>query len=709
MILKYYGKKISPYELRKSCNTEKDGVSILDIADAANLYKLKTVSGYFKIDELKDEHFPCILYWAQNHFVVLYKIQNRKGVRTFFIAEPSRGLLKLTEKEFSDNWLCVERSDSRKGIVLLLKPTKEFDQVKNDNSKNFSTTFILSYIRKYKQLIIQLVVGLLIGCLLQLILPFLTQLIVDIGISNNDLNFIYLILIGQFLLLIGRGSVEFIRRWILLHISARINILLLSDFVSKLLRVPLGFFDSKQVGDILQRIYDHERIENFITSQSLNTLFSLFSVAVFSVVLFYYNFIIFLVFMAGVILYIFWVTIFLQKRKTIDYDFFAKRATNHNILIQIIHGSQEIRLQNCEERRRFEWQKSLYELFKVNVLNLKYQQIQEAGNLLINESKNIIITICSAQLVINHSISLGEMLAIQFIIGQLNYPVTQFMTFIYNWQDVRISIERLNEIHNKEEENNKDKVNSNPLNRSISIDNLQFRYGSRMSAKVIDGLSLYIPENKITAIVGSSGSGKTTLIKLMLGFYSKYEGEIIIGKQELSGYDLNWWRKNCGVVMQDGYIFSESIAQNIAAGDTHIDYDRLNYAIKVANMEESINSLPLKQNTLLGQEGQNLSQGQKQRLFIARCVYKNPPFLFFDEATNALDANNEKIIVENLSDFYKGKTVVVVAHRLSTVKNADNIVVLEHGKIVESGNHETLVALKGYYYKLIKNQLELGS
>lgn len=504
---------------------------------------------------------------------------------------------------------------------------------------------------------------------------------------------------------------DFIRRWILLHISMRINISLVSDFFIKLLKLPMFFFDTKLMGDLMQRMNDHNRVEKFLTTQMLNVTFSLLSFIVFGCVLLGYNIFIFLIFLTGSILYGIWIAIFLKKRKLLDYELFEKQAMNNNKTYQFITSMQEIKLQNCEQRRRWEWEDVQADLFQVNMKSLKLQQTQEAGSIFINEVKNIIITVLAATAVIHGQMTLGMMLAVQYIIGQLNAPVEQLMNFLYSLQDVKISLERINEIHEMEnEENNKEALNAfHDRDKSLSFKNADFKYDPHNPNKTLDGINITIPEGKVTAIVGTSGSGKTTMIKLLLGYYPLLAGEITIGSTDLQKYNLKWWRKHCGVVMQDGVIFSESIARNIAVDDGEIDKERLLQAARIACIDNYIQTLPLKYNTLIGQDGIGLSQGQKQRILIARAVYKNPDYIFLDEATNALDANNERAIVENLMEFYKGKTVVIVAHRLSTVKNADQLIVIERGKIIETGTHTELIDRQGAYYHLVKNQLELGS
>ena len=576
----------------------------------------------------------------------------------------------------------------------------------------FFFKFLFGYIKQYRRYFAQIILGLLLGSVLQLVLPFLTQSIVDVGIRNNDIGFIWLVLIGQLMLTFSRTAVDFIRRWLLLHISMRINISLVSDFFIKLLRLPMSFFDTKLMGDLLQRMNDHSRVNSFLTSQTLSVTFSLISFVVFGAVLFIYNSFIFLVFLAGSIIYGIWIALFMRRRKVLDYELFEQQAINSNKTYQFITSMQEIKLQDCEQRRRWEWEDVQADLFKVQMKSLKLTQTQEAGSIFINELKNIIITVLSATAVIHGDLTLGMMLAVQYIIGQLNSPVEQLMAFFYSLQDVKISLERINEIHlqNNEEDRGRDqKTEFDNGGKAISLRNVVFKYDPHSLRTTIDGVNIEIPEGKVTAIVGASGSGKTTLIKLMLGYYPVMDGHIYIGYSPLSKYSLKWWRRQCGVVMQDGVIFSESIARNIAVDDGEIDKERLMKAAEIANVKDFVMALPLRFDTIIGRDGVGLSQGQRQRILIARAVYKNPDFIFLDEATNSLDASNERAIVENLGRFYKGKTVVVVAHRLSTVRNADQIVVLDGGKVVETGTHESLTAKRGAYYNLVKNQLELGS
>lgn len=711
MICKYFKKELSIEILSQCCFATVEGVSLKSINDAAISLGFHTMGGYVKLPELQRAPLPCILHWNQNHFVILYQIHGKKR-RIYCIADPAKGYIKLKEKDFLQSWISTFKNEEEKGIALFLQPTPAFYEKQDDKRKEKrSFSFLFGYFKQYRRYIGQIAIGLLVGCILQLIFPFLTQAIVDIGIKQQNISFIYLILIGQLILTISRTSVDFIRRWILLHISMRINISLVSDFFIKLLKLPMSFFDTKLMGDLLQRMNDHKRVEQFLTSQTLTVMFSLLSFIVFGAVLLCYSLPIFCIFLAGSVCYTLWIALFLKRRKQIDYLYFEKQAKNNNKTYQFITAMQEIKLQDCEQRRRWEWEDVQAELFDANMKNLKLQQTQEAGSIFINEVKNIVITVVAATAVINGQMTLGMMLAVQYIIGQLNTPIEQLMNFVYSLQDVKISLERINEIHemkNEESDTNtfttfKDK------DKSLRLKLVDFKYDPHSLHKILDAVDFTIPEGKVTAIVGTSGSGKTTIIKLLLGYYHALSGEISIGNTNIDQYNMKWWRRQCGVVMQDGIVFSESIARNIAVDDGEIDKERLAWAARIANINEYIMRLPLKYNTLIGQDGIGLSQGQKQRLLIARAVYKNPQYIFLDEATNALDANNERTIVENLMEFYKGKTVIVVAHRLSTVKNADQIVVIEKGQIIETGKHQELIVNQGAYYNLVKNQLELGS
>lgn len=707
IIAKHHGKTINLQHIRKISETTREGSSLLNLSDASEKIGFRSIGIKVSLEGLLEAPLPCLLHWNKNHYVVLYKIN--KGV--FYVSDPAHGLLKYNQKEFLKQWIGNNaNNDTQEGIALLLDPTPKFyDSNFDEKEKDFGFSFLFKYVFKYKRFLWQLIIGLIAASLLQLIFPFLTQSIVDVGIKNQDIHFIYLILFAQLALFFGRTAIEVVRSWILLHLSTRINISLVSDFFIKLMNLPIAFFDTRMTGDILQRINDHKRIEELLTTSSLSVLFSMVNLILFSLVLAYYNVILFIIFLIGSVFYFLWIIIFLKKRRDLDYKRFSQVSQEQSKVIELINGMQEIKLHNAEKQKRWGWEFLQARLFKVSIEGLALEQYQSVGSGFINELKNILITVLSAKLVIDGEITLGMMLAISYIVGQLNSPIAQLINFIREVQDAKISLERLSEIHNKEDEEQLDdqKITDISKDSGFKLDKVSFRYiGSDQI--VLHDLDLQIPANKITAIVGTSGSGKTTLMKLLLKFYEPNSGEIKLGNYYLKNVSQKAWRSQSGVVMQEGYIFSDTIANNIALGEDYVDKQKLAHAVDVANIKEFIETLPLSYNTKIGMEGVGLSTGQKQRLLIARAVYKNPNFLFFDEATSALDANNEKVIMEKLNTFFEYKTVVVIAHRLSTVKNADQIVVLEQGKIVEVGNHESLVKQKGYYYNLVKNQLELG-
>lgn len=713
MVCRHFGARYSLDFVSKFCHATTEGVSLKGISDAAERLGLETCGARVSPSQLAAAPLPAILHWNQNHFVVLRKV-SRSG-RRFHIADPGKGLYSLSESEFRQHWISTSRDGKEMGVALFLEPTEKFGEMEDDvwsGEEQRSFRFLFSYVRQYRKYFLQITLGLLLACILQLILPFLTQSIVDVGIRHENVGFIWLILLGELMIVAGRTATDFIRRWLLLHISMRINISLLSDFFIKLLKLPMSFFDTKLTGDLLQRMGDHNRVQSFLTSQLLNVVFTVFSFLIFGVVLFIYDGLIFLIFLLGSVAYGAWIATFLRRRKVIDYELFEQQAINQNRTFQFITSMQEIKLQDCERRRRWEWEDCQADLFAVQMKSLRLQQTQEAGSIFINEVKNILITVFAATAVIHGEITLGAMLAIQYIVGQLNSPVAQLMQFVFSLQDVKISLERINEIHGgRNEEPERERLTDFPAGepRGIVFRNVSFRYDPHALRKTIDGVSIDIQEGKVTAIVGASGSGKTTLLKLMLGYYPLEEGAVEVAGKPLSDYNMKWWRRHCGVVMQDGVIFSESIARNIAVDDNEIDPERLERAARIACIHDYVMSLPLRYDTKVGKDGRGLSQGQRQRILIARAVYRNPDFIFLDEATNSLDAKNERVIVENLADFYKGKTVVVVAHRLSTVSNADNIIVLDDGKVVETGTHDELTAKRGAYYNLVRNQLELGS
>ncbi|MBV8252046.1 MAG: peptidase domain-containing ABC transporter [Chitinophaga sp.] len=712
MIAKYYGREYSLQKIREYCFITREGVNLKGISEAAEKIGFRTYGAKLTTDHLLTEvKPPCILHWNQEHFVVLPpqpKYVSRK--KKILIADPASGLIQLTQEQFKKSWT----GGREMGIALIFETTNHLFEAEDDISEKAGLKFLLSYTRPFKKYLVQIFLGMLLGSLLSLVFPFLTQNLVDLGINGRNLNFVYLILFGQLALFLGTTAIEIIRSWLLLHMSARINVSIISDFLIKLMKLPIKFFDAKLIGDISQRINDHTRIEQFLTGSSLNTLFSMINFIVFAVVLGIYSIPILLVFLFATALSVIWILVFMKKNKALDYERFKHLANNQSKLIEIISGMRDIKLNNGESSNRWEWERIQARLFKVSVQSLNLSQIQNVGSNFFVQLKNIFITFLAAKEVIDGQISLGMMLSITFVIGQMNGPINQLFQFLKNYQDAKISLERLSEIHTipNEEHGNDESVfpelDSNKADSpAIEIKNVSFRYSGPSSPWVIKDLSLTIPYGKITAIVGSSGSGKTTLMKLLLKFYNPTEGTILIDGTDAEKISTKWWRNQCGVVLTDGYIFSNTVERNIAVeGD--VNQERLQRSIEIANIKPFVDNLPLGVHTKLGNAGNGISSGQRQRLLIARAVYKNPKFIFLDEATNTLDANNEKTIMKNLNQFFKNRTVIIIAHRLSTVKSADQIIVLEDGKIAEVGNHDALSAKKGRYYELVKNQLELG-
>lgn len=718
MVCRYHGLPCTVQELERICRPTREGVSLKGIADAAGELGLETRAGKLTAEALEQMPLPCILHWNQNHFVVLYGI-SRKGKR-FRVADPAKGKTVYNRGEFCRGWLgdtpasadsAAAEASARKGIAMFLTPGEDFGtRSRMARRRGNPLRILMKYLGLYRRYFLQIFAGLLVACGLQLVFPFLTQAIVDVGIRDKSLSFIWLVLLGELMIVIGRTATDFIRRWLLLHISMRVNISLLSDFFIKLLRLPMAYFDTKLTGDLMQRIADHSRVQNFLTQQTLGVMFTTLSFLVFGVVLFIYDKVVFGIFLGGTAVYALWIASFLRRRRVLDYELFERQAANQNKTFRFITTMQEIKLQDCERRRRWEWEDAQADLFDVQTKALRLQQSQEAGSIFINEVKNILITVLAAAGVIDGSLTLGGMLAIQYIVGQLNSPVEQMMGFLQAAQDVKISLERINEVHNsRDEESAARPCRELPAELSVTFDRVAFRYDPHSPELTLRDVSLRFPAGKVTAVVGASGSGKTTLLKLILGYYPAESGEIRVGDRNLEEIDLRWWRRQCGVVMQEGVIFSESIERNIAVDDSEVDTARMKAAARIANIDSFVESLPTGYRTVIGPDGTGLSQGQKQRILIARAVYRNPRFIFLDEATNSLDAGNEREIVRNLGEFYRGRTVIVVAHRLSTVRDADHIIVLDKGAVAEQGTHEELVRRRGAYYTLIRNQLELGN
>lgn len=706
IIFKYYGQTFSIHKIRKLCQTTKDGVNLLGISEAAEKLGFRTYGVRLSLEQLSQVELPCILHWNQNHFVVLYKIRRGK----YYISDPSSGLVTFTEEEFSKNWFSTRQLHA--GLSLVLSPGPDFYNLDNEDAEaTLKWSKIFTYFYKYKKLFFQLILGMILGTLLSLITPFLTQSVVDIGINTKNISFINLILIAQLMLFIGTTSVSFIRSWIMLHISTRVNISILTDLLIKIMKLPMSFFDLKTHGDLMQRMADQQRIESFLTGSTLNTLFSMVNMVIFGFLLLIYDKTIFLVFITSTVLYVLWILFFMKYRRELDHRRFKISSENQTYMVEMIQSIKDIKLNNAQKTKRWGWEALQAKLFKFKIRSLALSQYQSAGSMAINQAKGILITFISAKAVIDGDITLGGMMAIQYIIGMISNPVEQFLGFMQSYQDAKISLERLNEIYEtqEEEEVKRDYSNSLPQNRTIEVRNLTFRYYGAGNEPIFTHLNLSFPEGKTTAIVGASGSGKTTILKLLLRFYEYEGGEIVVGNRKLDQLSFNLWRDSCGFVLQDNFVYADTIEKNITINEEYPDEKRLEKAINIANLTEFVDEQPFGLATKIGTAGKGISQGQKQRLMIARAVYKEPDYLFFDEATNALDANNEKEIINKLNQFFEQRTVVVVAHRLSTVRNADNIIVLEKGEVVEQGNHEELTALKGKYYELVKNQLELGN
>lgn len=712
MVAKYYGRSYSLQNLRERSFITRQGVSMLGISDAAESIGFRTQGVRISLEQLiEDVPLPCILHWNQNHFVVLYDIKKRKSGATFKISDPGKGKYDMDLSGIQKCWISTRKDGKDSGTALVLTPTPDFyERIDDQEQQKRNLSFYLRYLFPYRSQLFQLVAGMLLGSVFSLILPFLTQAMVDQGIGNRNLNFITLILIAQLVLSVTQMGVGFIQSWISLHMNTRISITLISDFLAKLMRLPIRFFDAKNIGDIMQRIGDHGRIQSFMTGTTLTTIFSFFNFFVFAFIMAYYNLTILVVFLVGNALYVTWILSFMRYRRKLDNARFAQASANQSNMVQLITGMQEIKLNNCEKQQRWKWESIQVKLFKISIQGTALGQIQQVGSLFFSRTTSLLISFLAAKAVVDGEITLGMMMSISYIIGQLSGPIGQVIGFSQSLQDAKISLERLNEINNKEDEivTVESKINTLPEDKTIKLEDVCFSYDGAEREYVLEDLNLTIPQNKVTAIVGASGSGKTTIIKLLLGFYEPVKGKLKVGNYSLTDINPHLWRQNTGAVMQEGFLFSDTIANNIALSEEAVDQKKLLYAVETANIKDFIESLPLKYNSKIGMEGSGVSQGQKQRLLIARTIYKSPMFLFFDEATNALDANNERTILDKLKEFYKGRTVVIVAHRLSTVQNADNIIVLDEGKVIEEGTHKELTEKKGAYYTLVKNQLELG-
>ena len=718
IIASHYGRSWSLQTLRERCHISREGVSLLGISDAAEAVGFRTMGVKLTFGQLCEEAvLPCIVHWNQNHFVVVYRIERRRGRTWVHVSDPASGLLRYTQEQFLKSWISIRGEDAvgspteGLGIALLLEPTPKFYEEKGEEERRLGFRGMLEYLRPYRQFIVQLLLAMLTGSIISLILPFLTQSVIDTGIGTGDLHFVVVLLIAQVVLVLGQTANELIRSWLMLHMTTRVSISLISDFLAKLMRLPISFFDSKMTGDIMQRIGDHSRIQTFLTGSLLSIVMAAVTFVVYSAVMGGYDLRILGIFILGSALYIGWVLLFLRRRRKLDYMRFQEAAANQSSIVQLIAGMQDIKLNGCERQKRWEWERIQARLFNVSVKGLALGQTQQVGGTFIDQIKNVFISFLAAKAVIDGDMTLGMMTAMQYIIGQLNAPISQFIGFVQEAQDAKISLERLGEIHERrdEEDAEGDYIREIPIGADIEFRNVDFQYNGPHSEKVLDGVSVTIPHDKVTAIVGASGSGKTTMVKMMLGFYEPVSGEVLLGGRRIGDYSPSAWREQCGTVMQEGFIFSDTIADNIGVSDESPDMERVRQAVETANIGDFIDGLPLRYNTKIGAEGNGVSTGQKQRLLIARAAYRNARYLFLDEATNSLDANNEKVIMERLDTLFRGKTVIIVAHRLSTVRNADNIIVLDRGRVVEQGTHRELTERRGYYYRLVKNQLELGN
>ena len=714
IIARYYELDYSPEMLRRHCHVSRTGVNLLGISDAAEYIGLETVGVKMTFEQLAEEGvFPCILYWNQNHFVVCYGIERRKGGGyRIHISDPASQRLTYTQEEFEKCWTGARDGggDKKSGVALMVEPGDNWGKVEDEYRKNRRS--ILSFARyftPYRRMIAQLLLAMLLGSLIQLVLPFLSQAMVDQGINGRNLNIITLILLAQLGFFVATLSIDYIRSWIMLHINSRIDIALIADFLIKLTAMPLQFFDSRMTGDILQRIGDHGRIKNFLLGNSMRIVFSTVNFIVFLCILAYYHTTVLAIFLTGNALYVAWISFFMRYRRELDIKRFNLSAQEQSKMIQLVQGMQDIKLNNSERQKRWEWERIQVKLFGIGLKGLRIGQVQQSGSVFFTQTTHILIYYISAKAVVDGSMTLGMMMSLTYIIGQVSAPIGEFIGFAQSFQDAKISLERLNEVHSQrdEEEGIERKLPRLPGGRDIDIRHLSFSYSGSDRELALNDVSFRIPAHKVTAVVGESGCGKTTLIKLLQGFYEPTRGSISVGGVALSDINPHTWRAATGSVMQDSFIFSDTIAGNIAISTDEADEARVKDAARLARIDDFVESLPLGYDTVIGMEGKGVSQGQRQRILIARAIYKNPEYIFLDEATNSLDATNEAAIMDNLNHFYEGRTVVVSAHRLSTVRNADQIIVMDRGKIVEHGDHRTLLEKRGRYYELVKNQMSV--
>lgn len=702
MICKYYGKYYSLPYLRELCGITRVGASFFDLSNGAEKIGFHTLSVTTDIKNLYEKTpLPCIVQWNSNHFIVVYETTKTK----IKVADPAKGMYSYTYENFKKGWY---KKGKEYGVVLAIEPMANFNQIdpekKIDQGKTYN--YVLGYFTPFSKDLITISVIMFFATLLQGLLPFISKSIIDVGIQARDLSFINIVLIANIVIIISLTLSNATRDWLLLHIAARINLSMISDYLIKLMKLPVTFFENKMVGDILQRAQDHERIRSFIMNNSLNLIFSSFTFITFSIILLIYNPTIFFIFILGSLLYILWVLAFLKFRKNLDWESFVLVSQNQSYWVETVGAIQDIKINNYEKSKRWKWEKIQAKLYKVNLKVLNITNAQNIGAQFIMNLKNLTITFFCAGAVIKGQITFGVMISVQFIIGMLNAPLTQFIGFIIAGQYAKISFQRINEIHQlkDEEENFVSNSLEFPQSKSLYIHNLSFQY-TQTSQFVLKQINLSIPEGKMTAIVGESGCGKSTLLKLLLRLYQPTIGEIHIGGMNISNFSLSNWRNQCGVVLQDGKIFNDSILNNIVLNDEEINYHRLKEAINIAHIGKEIEQLPQGYLTKIGEAGLGLSGGQKQRILIARSIYKSPHYIFLDEATNALDAIHEMAIINALQFAFEKRTLVIIAHRLNTIMNADQIIVLRDGAIQEIGNHEQLFKRKGHYFDLFSKQM----
>jgi ATP-binding cassette subfamily B protein len=712
IIINYYDKNFSISEFREMVESEVANGALLAISDVAERIGFRARWMELTDEQLiKQVNTPCILYWRDGRFIVKGPGKNTKRTRKVNCIDPSAGSLQVDVDDLLAGWATrLNGAGKMVGAVMILEPGFKFWSWKKGEVSKFSWRRVGQYFHGKYSLISGIVLAFIITSIAQLIFPFLVQSVVDVGIKRKDYNFITLVLSAQVMMVFGRMSVDFIRARLLMQISGAASLSIISDFWIKLSKLSISYFERTRRGDVLQRVQDSRKMLVFMTGPMLNTFFSSLNFVVLSIVLIMHKLDLFLVFIAGMVIYLTWTKLLFGGRKKVNQQLFDASAVDNNSTLQMVAGMEEIKLNNIEQPKRWEWEDVQVDLFRASLRNLNYGQLQQTGGIMINNIKDVVLLFLVARYVIQGQLTFGAMLAIQYITGQLSAFIDQFIGFFISLQDAKISMDRLNEVHLLEDEENE--VDRNllrmlPYKKDIRLKSLSFAYPGENDEAILNNIDLIIPEGKTTAIVGGSGSGKTTLLKLLLKFYDSYRGNILIGDTDFRDLSPAYWRSQCAAVLQDGFIFSDTIANNIALEYEGPDHDRLIKACKNANVLSFIEDLPNGFNTRIGPQGTGISQGQKQRLLIARAIYKNAHYWFLDESTNALDANNERVIISNMSKVLRGKTVVIVAHRMSTIKDAHQIIVMDRGCIVEQGSHFELSNLKGRYYDLLSNQLDM--